>query len=158
MQRQHAVGLVLTTLLLAGRLGAADEVKLSADEEKIVELVNKAREEKKLPPLKVNRQLTEAARKHSANMAKLEKMDHVLEGKKPSDRVKAENYDYSKMGENIAAGEGWKIDDVHKAWMESEKHRDNILDADYTEIGVGLARSDRGEVYYPQVLGKPQKK
>jgi len=140
-------------------LRAADEkVKLSTEEEKIIELVNKARAEEKLPPLKANKRLMEAAQKHSANMARQEKMEHTLDDKTPADRIKAESYLYAKCGENIAAGEAWKIEAVHDAWMKSEGHRANILDKDYTEIGVGLAKSAKGEMYYTQVFGKPQQR
>ncbi|HYT93248.1 MAG TPA: CAP domain-containing protein [Gemmataceae bacterium] len=52
-------------------------VKLSAEEQKVLELTNAARKEKKLPPLKLSAQLTEAARKHSMNMAKQRKLSRL---------------------------------------------------------------------------------
>ncbi|WP_390699266.1 CAP domain-containing protein [Gemmata massiliana] len=39
--------------------------------------------------------------------------------------------------------------------MDSEMHRDNILRKDYTEIGVAVAKNEKGEPYWVQVFGKP---
>jgi uncharacterized protein YkwD len=132
--------------------------KLTADEAKILELTNEAREKEKLEPLKLNPVLTEVARAHSANMAKKGEMNHVLDGKKPSDRVKAAGYDYAWVGENIAQTDGEPPAGVFKHWMESPHHKENILREQFTEIGIGIARNDKGEIYYTQVFGSPRKK
>ncbi len=129
------------------------DLKISKDEQTSIELVNKSREKNKLPPLKPNAKLFAAARSHSLNMAKQGKMEHELDGKKPSDRVKAVGYEYRKVGENIAAGEGWSLEAVHQAWLDSRLHRENMLDPSYTEIGVGIAKSAKGELYYTHVFG-----
>ena len=55
-------------------------------------MTNKARAKEKLPPLKLNSVLTKVARAHSANMAKQEKMEHELDGKNPSQRIKEAGY------------------------------------------------------------------
>ena len=39
--------------------------------------------------------------------------------------------------------------------MDSKAHREHILYPDFTEIGVGIARSDKGDVYYTQDFGVP---
>jgi uncharacterized protein YkwD len=132
--------------------------KLRAEEQKVLELTNAAREKEKLEPLKLNPVLTEVARAHSANMAKKGQMEHVLDGKKPSDRVKAAGYDYSWIGENIAETDGDTPDVIFKRWMESPHHKENILRDKFTEIGVGMARNDKGEIYYTQVFASPRKK
>jgi uncharacterized protein YkwD len=128
-------------------------VTLSNDEKTILELTNKARAEKNLPPLTVNPVLTAVARAHSANMAKKGEMNHVLDGKNPADRVKDAGYRYSWTGENIAMGENVTVPDIFEGWMKSKAHRDNILKPEYQEIGIGIARNDKGEVYYAQEFG-----
>jgi uncharacterized protein YkwD len=173
MYRRRLPGLLLLALLVAaGETKSApnppprtDEKAipgpnppLSADEKTILDLTNKAREEKSLPPLTVNPLLTKAARAHSANMAKQEKMDHVLDGKNPGDRVKEAGYKFSWAGENIAVGENVTVRQVFDGWMNSEHHRDNILKPEYREIGIGIAHNAKGEVYYTQVFGAPPKK
>src|SRR5947207_3103827 len=68
------------------------KLELTAAEKTILDLTNKARADEKLPPLVPNLKLSQAARQHSTNMAKQEKMEHELDGKKPVDRVKAVGY------------------------------------------------------------------
>jgi uncharacterized protein YkwD len=129
--------------------------RLTEDEQAVLDLTNAARAaaEKKLPPLKANPKLMEAARKHAANMAAQDKMEHVLDDKSPADRLKAAGYKYRVFGENIAWGaKGPK--DVVAGWMDSEPHRENILKPEYTEIGVAVARNAKGEPYWVQVFGK----
>src|SRR5437870_3693669 len=79
--------------------------KLTETEQKILDLTNQARATDDLPPLKPNPTLFEMARKHSENQAKQRKMDHVLDGKNPSDRAKDTGYRYAALGENVAAGD-----------------------------------------------------
>jgi uncharacterized protein YkwD len=38
--------------------------------------------------------------------------------------------------------------------MNSEPHRENILKPEYDEIGVAVAKSDKGDRYWVQVFGK----
>jgi uncharacterized protein YkwD len=134
------------------------DFKLSEDEQAIVDLTNKARADKKLPALKPNEALCKAARAHSANMARQQKMEHVLDDKNPSDRVKAAGYRSSFVGENIAAGNGWSPEQVFQVWMDSEPHKKNILTKEYKEIGVGIARDNQNKLYYTQVFGTSRKK
>ncbi len=135
----------------------SDAARLSADEQKILDLTNAAREKEQLPPLKSSKVLTKVARAHSANMARQGKMDHVLDGKKPDERVKDAGYDYSWMGENIAYTTGDPPAEIFKGWMNSKHHRENILGEHFTEIGIGMARNDKGETYWTQVFGSPRK-
>jgi uncharacterized protein YkwD len=132
------------------------ELKLTANEEAIIELTNAERQkaDKDAKPLKMNPQLMEAARKHAANMAAQGKLDHKLDDKEPSDRTKAAGYKSTFVGENIAWNQK-SPKEVMKAWMDSEAHRENILLPQYTEIGVAMAKNDKGEPYWVQVFGKP---
>jgi uncharacterized protein YkwD len=143
---------------------AGDEKKepakltLSEDEKTLLELTNKERAKEKMPPLEPNPLLFKMAREHSANMAKKGEMNHVLDGKTPPDRAKAAGYDYLNIAENIAAAENTPLPDVMKGWMDSKIHRDNILSKEVTEIGLGIARTEKGEYFYTQVFGRPKKK
>ena len=133
---------------------AKDEFKLSADERAVIELTNTERKnaDKELPPLKMNEKLMEAARKHAENMAAQETLEHELDGKNPDDRVKATGYKSRRVGENIAEGRQTPKD-VVAGWMDSPPHRENILSAEFTEIGVAVAKSKTGTLYRVQVFG-----
>jgi uncharacterized protein YkwD len=155
------VTVVLGCLLLplaASEAKDRKKVELSEVEQAILDLTNKEREKENLPLLKLNKILCEAARAHSANMAKQEKMEHELDGKNPADRVKAAGYIYAHMAENIAVSDGEKPAGIVKAWMDSKVHKENILNEKYTEIGIGIAKNEKGETYYTQEFGTPKKK
>ena len=125
---------------------------LSKMEKDIVDLTNKERAKQKLPPLKLNLLLFQTARKHSANMAKQNKLAHELDGKGPFDRMKAEGYD-APGGENCAAGQKTAAEAV-AAWMADKGHREAILDEAFTAICVGAVPNAKGMLYYTQDFGK----
>jgi uncharacterized protein YkwD len=153
--RKIRVPAALMVMVFVSAVTTADEeIKLSREEEAIVELTNKERAREKLPPLKVNARLLKCAREHSENMARQMKMDHVLDGKEPKDRVREAGYAFMNMGENVAYGQRTPVD-VLKSWMNSNGHRENILRAEFTEIGVAVSRSSKGVPYYTQVFGRP---
>lgn len=128
------------------------------NEVKTFELTNQERKAKDLPALTLKPALSKIARAHSENMARQGKMEHKLDDKGPDDRVRAGGYKYATMAENLAAGEdGATLAMIMKAWMESKDHRANILDADFTEIGVGIARDKAGQLYFTQVFARPRK-
>ncbi len=159
----RAVGLACLCVIVSGVARSArgdnkpaEKFQMSKDEQKLLELTNKEREKKKLPALKPNPQLFKAARGHSTNMAKQEKMEHVLDGKGPGQRARAAGYRADWIAENIAAGEDWTLAGVVADWMDSKGHRENILSTKYTEVGVGMAKTDNGEWYYTLLFGRPE--
>src|SRR5690242_13218414 len=107
---------------------AAEEKKespkfeMTKDEQKLMELVNKERAKEKLPELRPNPRLFKAARAHSANMAKQRKMEHVLDDKRPAQRVEAAGYDWGKVRENLLTADmtGVPLQKIVKAWMDSK--------------------------------------
>ncbi len=134
-----------------------DELKLTKEEQVTIDLTNAERKKAELKPLAANPQLMAVARAHAANMAKQDKLEHTLDGKEPAERVKDAGYKYSATGENIA----WNAitpKEVMKGWMDSPPHKENILRPEYTEIGVAVAKNNKGERYWVQVFGTPRKK
>jgi uncharacterized protein YkwD len=141
-------------LLAVVLVAAADEFKLSEDEKAVVELTNAERKKADLPPLKPDARLFAAARGHAANMAKQDKLEHDLDGKSAADRVADAGYKAGRSGENI----GWNFPTPKAAvagWMDSTAHKENILNADYTAIGVAVAKNEKGEPYWVQVFAAP---
>ncbi len=123
----------------------------------IVDLTNAARARAGVAPLRANAQLTRAAQLHAAQMASLGRMEHVLDGAKypsPQDRLAAAGYRWSAYAENVASGQHTP-QSVTKSWMTSAAHRANMLNATYTEIGIGYALDARGRPYFVQVFGRP---
>jgi uncharacterized protein YkwD len=155
---RSALGLVLVVVLIPALVLAQakkeEEPKLTTEEQALLDLTNKEREKEKLPPLKMNAKLLQSAREHSANMAKQMKMDHVLDGKEPKDRVKEVGYVYAHTGENVSYGQRTPAEAL-QVWMGSPGHRRNIVRPEYTELGVSVAKSSKGVPYYTQVFGTP---
>jgi uncharacterized protein YkwD len=152
---------LLPTLSAEGDHEKTPPAKLTADEKALIELLNKTRAEKKLSQLKVNPLLCKVAQQHNLNMAKQEKMEHVLDGKGPARRVLDAGYEYRKVAENLAKAEGEADDpapppaDIHKHWMDSKNHRKNILEPKFTEVGVSMGQSKKGTFFYTMVFAVP---
>jgi uncharacterized protein YkwD len=172
MKRIILVGAVLAAAAAAAR--PADDkgqrLQMTAEERQLLELTNAERAKEKLPPLAPNATLFRVARAHSANMARKQDMNHVLDGKDPARRVREARYDYKTVGENIAEMEFGKPADAQpplpppildkeivQKWMASPEHRHNILNPEFEEIGLGVGRTDKGLVYFTQVLATRRK-
>ncbi|MFG3258582.1 sigma-70 family RNA polymerase sigma factor [Streptomyces sp. NPDC048172] len=120
--------------------------------EKVTALVNAEREKKGCGPVRLNSKLNSAALKHSADMDARDFFDHNNpDGKDPGDRVTAAGYRWSTYGENIARGQQSSAD-VMKGWMDSPGHRENILNCDFKEMGIGR-HDGAGGPWWTQVFG-----
>jgi uncharacterized protein YkwD len=106
-------------------------------EEVVVALANADRAEAGCPPLRIDDRLARAAQEHSDAMAALDFFSHTSpDGTTAFERMEAAGYP-EPGGENIAQGQR-SAQEVHDAWMGSDGHRRNILDCDFTGVGVGL--------------------
>jgi len=150
--------LSMFSILLMGTMALAEEkkseFKLTDDEKAIVEATNAERKKAGLPALKPNAKLFEAARAHAANMAKQDKLEHKLDDKTSDERVKNAGYQFSGTSENIAHNQQTPKEAV-ESWMNSEDHKANLLNKEYVDIGVAVAKSAKGERYWVQVFGTP---
>lgn len=106
-------------------------------EMQVVELVNEYRASYGLQPLTYSAELSDGARLKSQDMSDNGYFDHNSPTYgTPYQMMKSLGISYQSAGENIAKGYR-TAEAVVTAWMNSEGHRANILNADYTEIGVG---------------------
>jgi uncharacterized protein YkwD len=126
-----------------------------ADE--MVERTNAARRAAGMPSLARSVNLMQAAQLQADQMVKAGRMDHELPGQPyPTlkSRLAAVQYDVRAAGENIAEGQR-NAAEALATWMNSPGHRANILSADYTELGTGVAAARNGRLYFVQVFGRP---
>lgn len=108
-------------------------------------------------PLTMDSTLRCAARVHSLDMVTRGFFGHDNpDGEDPFDRMQQAGYRFSTAGENIAAGQDTP-EAVVEGWMESSGHCSNIMNPDFTEIGVGYVQTDAAEYphYWTQVFGRP---
>jgi uncharacterized YkwD family protein len=122
-------------------------------EQKVVDLVNQEREKQGLKPLTLNKKLSDVARTKSKDMVDKGYFDHNSPTYgSPFDMMKQFGIEYTTAGENIAKGQQ-SPEDVMNAWMNSDGHRKNILNPDFTEIGVGYVKGDT-TYWTQQFIGK----
>ncbi|MFZ3069369.1 MAG: CAP domain-containing protein [Microgenomates group bacterium] len=104
----------------------------------MVRLINKERVAVGLKPLTENKLLDESAKAKACDMRDNNYFEHVSpDGKQPWYFIKKAGYDYYHAGENIARDYNNSTKRTATAYMNSEEHRDNILDPAYTEVGIG---------------------
>ena len=109
----------------------------SAFVDQVLALTNQFRAQNGLAALKANLELNAAAQGHSEDMANQDYFDHTgKNGSLPWDRAKVVGYEARTMGENIAAGQTTP-ESVVQGWINSPGHRANLLNANFTELGVG---------------------
>ena len=131
-----------------------DEPDLASLRAEVVEAHNQIRAAAKLPALEVSQRLQAAAQAHARDMAARGKMSHVgSRGTRPIDRIKAQGYPYRRAGENIASGYH-TVDQLMKGWMNSPRHKRNILGG-FSQIGVGCAIAEDGKRYWCVTFGLP---
>lgn len=110
-------------------------------ENEVIRLVNEIRTENGLKPLKTNWELSRIARYKSEDMSSNRYFSHTSPTYgTPFQMIRAFGLSYRSAGENIAYGQRTPAAVVN-AWMNSSGHRANILNASYTQIGVGYCAS-----------------
>ena len=119
----------------------------------VLTLVNSERSKAGLKPLKLNATLTKSAQAKSQDMHDKKYFDHNSPTYgTPFQMMSKFGYKYSYAGENIAMGQKTPKE-VMDAWMNSAGHKANILNSNYTEIGIGYVADGN---YWTQQFGKPQ--
>ncbi len=132
-------------------------VNLSEAEQRMMNLVNAERWNNNLSTLSINPTLVETARLHSREMAEKDYFDHISpasETETPMKRYLSQfghRPTWAKLGENLYYCSMTDPNRGHRALMESPRHRENMLDPDYNEIGVGVYTSDDGRFWVTQL-------
>ncbi len=144
-------------VLNAGIIQPATAVD-GAFELEVIRLTNLERTNRGLPPLRRSDDLTIAARAHNQDMIDNDFFSHTgSDGSSPPVRACREGYQpYGwgdcYVGENIAAGYSTPAS-VVTGWMNSQGHKDNILNAKYREIGLGHSTGGSWGNYWTMALG-----
>lgn len=148
-----------------GEPAPADRCHLEGFRASLLQAVNQARAEPRqcgsqsMPaaaPLRWERRLFAAARGHSADMARLDYMSHTgRDGRSVAQRVLAQGYPWSVVGENLAAGPQ-SVDEVVDGWLASPGHCVNLMKRDFAEVAVACVQRDGTTWgrYWTLVLGR----
>lgn len=114
------------------------------------DLVNSERKQHGLNTLSYSKDVSNTARNHSEDMVKQNYFDHNnLDGESPFDRLKDDDIDFNAAGENLAYGQQNSIF-AHEGLMNSLGHRKNILNTNFSTLGVGVDFNDKRQPYWTE--------
>ncbi|MCK9374743.1 MAG: CAP domain-containing protein [Syntrophobacterales bacterium] len=132
-------------------------------EDLVFELTNRVRRAKGLPPLVKDEDLTQVARAYSDDMLVRRFFDHTTPDGVSFDERISGRYPYRvrTLGENIWTALGYNPANRHRVaqeivddWMSSPGHRANILDPDFTHLGVGVSARQRTVLATQEFVGR----
>lgn len=131
-----------------------EKFTLSEDEQKLLDLVNKARRDKGLEALAVDEKLMKVARIKAKDMIDNNYFSHQSPTYgSPFDMMRQFDNVFKSAGENIAGNK--TVEGAFKAWMSSESHKKNILNPGFQFTGIGIENSSTyGKVFVQQFIGK----
>ncbi len=121
-------------------------------EMEVVRLVNENRTSSGLNELNESQDLTNVARVKSNDFI----INHYFSHNSPTygtpfEMLNAFDIPYTSAAENIASGQQTP-EEVMRFWLSSPGHRDNILNPNYTDIGVGVSEDQNGNLYWTQLF------
>jgi uncharacterized protein YkwD len=150
-QTQHRM--VVRPAAMVAATGAP--VAANSLERQAFNLINSERAKNGLPQLVWDGELCRVARHHSDDMGRRNYFDHRgMDGSTLLDRVTARGVMWKSLGENIAYNQGHEdpVGIAVQQWMQSPKHRANILRGHFTHSAIGVSRMADGRVYLTQVF------
>ena len=133
-------------------------VEPNAIERRAFDQTNLVRVQNGLPPFVWDADVCRMARTHSENMSREGFFSHVTPaGLRLRDRARAAGIlRYDVLGENIAYNQGYDDPGAFavEKWMESPKHRANILSPEFRGMAIGSFVAPDGSIYLTQTFIK----
>jgi uncharacterized protein YkwD len=119
----------------------------------VAQQINAVRARAGLPAVQPSQRLAAAAQRYACLLARTRTLAHRgPDGSDLRTRVSAAGYPACRAAENLALGHDAAT--VVPAWLDSQGHRRNLLDAEVQDLGLGVAMAD-GRPYIVLVLGRP---
>lgn len=164
----EATAIVIFTILIVGsfivaaaysRLVLQSEQMAAVVSATLVDLANDDREARDLGALTINQTLVDAAQAKANDMAEKGYFAHTSpEGLGSWYWFSLVGYSFSHAGENLAVNFS-DSENVENAWMESPTHRANIMNGNFTEIGIATAVGEykgKKTTFVVQMFGTPR--
>lgn len=149
MRTLRTIPTALVVLLFASLAHAQ-----SPDEQKLLDIANKARGERGTAPLAWDPALAQAARIHAERMQKEGgKGEHQYPGEPAlTARAASAGAHFSTISENVA-GADTRVETIANAWIHSAVHSANILNPQHDHIGIAVL-NDHGTLYAVEDFSK----
>ena len=134
----------------------------AAEEATMLCLTNYARAQAGEPALEPAVALQDSAGEKAADILRCDSFSHFACGREFSYWIRANGYMSTEcwhVGENLAWGTGryGSVSSIFRAWLRSTEHRENLLDARFTQVGidlrVGSLEGERGARIWAQAFG-----
>ena len=147
------------------QVGVNIQYRLNSDEsvyEELLDLINLERTNRSLSPLIPNHILQKSALRHAKDMALNKFSGHIgSDGSIDYDRAKDAGYfinrpiPYCYVSENnaVATMDIYSLEDVVQGWMDSPRHRANLLSEHFTETGIVGILGEDNITYFCNVFG-----
>ncbi len=144
--RRFLAGLFVAGALLTvtpGDVDAAPRGGISANQERVRDLVNGTRGNLSRRGLVMHRNFASRAQAWAAELARCQCLKH-----------RAGPYGapvgWCAAAENV--GRGWSLEQVHRAFLGSPPHRENLTTRRFTHIGTGVVQDRGGEYFVVQAF------
>ncbi|HXV44511.1 MAG TPA: CAP domain-containing protein [Anaerolineae bacterium] len=130
--------------------------RLPTFEERLLDLINAERTARGLTALSADSTLMQVAEAHSRDMRNRDFFNHINpDGLGPGDRLDNAGYRWQRWGEIIGAAYATP-QAMLNGWMNSPGHRANLLNPNFSEIGLGYVSGGEYDYYWTAVFAKPQ--
>lgn len=132
--------------------------KTRLDPAEALRLINAYRRKNGLGALKLHPKLMRAAKAHSRDLAKWDRISHYgSDGSNPYERIKKAGYAAALAAENVGTGQA-DLKEVMIGWKRSPSHNKNLLLKDAVHMGIALVTKPKSEfkTFWTLVLGKPR--
>ena len=140
-----------------GSATAQSNRRVRLDPLRAAKLINAYRRKNGLKPIKLHSKLTLAAKRHSLDLARTDRISHYgSDGSNPFDRVRRSGYRPRLAAENVGTGQ-LSLGEVLKSWKASKGHNKNLLLKGVRHMGIALVQDDKTEfkTFWTLVLGAP---
>lgn len=148
-------GFVLSSLIALAASHSGNAITIGDMMASVIKLTNAERVKVGARAVTENERLVLIAQEMAEDLAKCGKLSHIdSRGRELGKRVDDGGYKWSTIGENVAYGYS-SPEAVVNGWVKSPGHYQNLSNADYTEIGVGITQDAKGRVFWVQVFARP---
>lgn len=141
-----------------GKTSLSGADMLAFDPADAQKMVNAYRAQKGLKPLRVNVKLSAAAKKHSEDLAKSDRISHYgSDGSDAWERVRKAGYGARMTAENVGTGQQ-SLDEVFRGWQKSADHNANLLLKDADEMGIAVVYNPKSQfkTFWTMVVASPR--
>jgi uncharacterized protein YkwD len=113
------------------------------EEEALAQMIDAARATESLAPLRRSDELDRIAADHARAMQRTGRLGHDAGDGEPDDRLRRAGVSARRFGENVARAAN--VVRAHRVLWASPSHRENVLDPEFSAVGIGIARDADGE-------------